>query len=80
MTLTATSSKLNRSEEKKAVDYGIIRTALTKKVPLELDYREPSEPHLGGETFQCWVASTIEFVPRTNPGLQLEFEQLAKCI
>jgi len=58
---------------------GIVRTALTKGLPLELDYREPREVRSDARS-QEWAVNSEEYFGRIQALIANDFKRLLNQI
>jgi len=59
--------------------FGVVRTALTNTLPLELDYLEPREVRPDARS-QEWAVNSEEYVVRIQPAIANDFKRLLNQI
>ena len=78
-TQMATRLKLSKTREDNPVYSGIIRTALTKAISLELDYREPRKG-MSDTRSQEWAINSEEYFARIQLLIANDFKRLLNQI
>ncbi len=73
------SKNKSKNKEDNPIYTGIIRTALTDDLPLELDYREPSDMKMNRRS-QEWAVNSEEYFARIQALIASDFERLLNQI